>query len=225
MNASNAIKERVDRFVKEILSLVQRVQEEHRATARRTVTILTDLGRPAANASSERRPKRRKGPAHTKKSVARPVRSGKHGTLSGASSSSTTAAPATRRILTPASGADRTTAGTMTATGASTSDREAVVLETVRSLVRGTATEIATRSGLPNGSVYVALRALVARGRVARAETARGVEYSLVSSGEIRPFKRVRATRPTSPAEMERTADAALADEKIPLTHEFVAAR
>ncbi|WP_437767198.1 helix-turn-helix domain-containing protein [Sorangium sp. So ce764] len=100
----------------------------------------------------------------------------------------------------------------MTATGASTSDREAVVLETVRSLVRGTATEIAARSGLPNGSVYVTLRTLVARGRVARAGTARGAEYSLVSSGGIRPFKRVRVARPTSAAEMERTADAALTE-------------
>ncbi|WP_437555467.1 helix-turn-helix domain-containing protein [Sorangium sp. So ce367] len=98
----------------------------------------------------------------------------------------------------------------MTATGDSTSDREAVVLETVRSLVRGTATEIAARSGLPNGSVYVTLRTLVARGRVARAGTARGAEYSLVSSGGIRPFKRVKAARPTSAAEMEQTADAAL---------------
>lgn len=67
------------------------------------------------------------------------------------------------------------------------------MLDTVRSLVRGTAAEISARSGLPNGSVYVALRALVARGRVARSETARGLEYSLVSSGEIHPFKRVRA--------------------------------
>ncbi|AGP36451.1 hypothetical protein SCE1572_19315 [Sorangium cellulosum So0157-2] len=100
----------------------------------------------------------------------------------------------------------------MAATGASTSEREGVVLEAVRSLVRGTATEIAARSGLPNGSVYVALRALMARGRVARAETARGFEYSLVSPGEIRPFKRVRAARPASPAETERTADAELAD-------------
>ncbi|WP_441286177.1 helix-turn-helix domain-containing protein [Sorangium sp. KYC3313] len=220
MNASDAIKERVDRFVKDILSLVERAQDEHRAAAHRTVTtMLADLGRPAANASSERRPKPRKRPAHAQRSVAKPTRSvakptrsGKQGALSGASSSSTTA-PSTRKTSAPpASGADRTTAGTMTATGASTSDREAVVLETVRSLVRGTATEIATRSGLPNGSVYVALRALVARGRVARAGTARGAEYSLVSSGGIRPFKRVKAARPTSPAEMERTADATLAE-------------
>ncbi|WP_437301096.1 helix-turn-helix domain-containing protein [Sorangium sp. So ce426] len=241
MNASDAIKERVDRFVKDILSLVERVQDEHRAAAHRTVTtMLADLGRPAANASSERRPKPRKQPAHAKRSVAKPTRSvakptrsvakptrsvakptrsvakptrsvAKQGALSGASSSSTTA-PSTRTTSAPASGADRTTAGTTTATGASTSDREAVVLETVRALVRGTATEIATRSGLPNGSVYVTLRALVARGRVARAGTARGAEYSLVSSGGIRPFKRVKAARPTSPAEMEQTADAALAE-------------
>ncbi|WP_437615450.1 helix-turn-helix domain-containing protein [Sorangium sp. So ce834] len=221
MNASKAIEERVDSFVKEILRLVRRVQEEHRAAARRTVkAMLTDPGRPAANASSERRPKRRKAPAQRQKSVAGPARSRKHGTRSAAPSASATAAPATKSIVAPAtksivapaSGADRTTAGMMAATGASTSEREAVVLETVRSLVRGTATEIATRSGLPNGSVYVALRALMARGRVARAETARGFEYSLVSPGEIRPFKRVRAARPASPAEMEPTADAALAD-------------
>ncbi len=100
----------------------------------------------------------------------------------------------------------------MTATGVSTSDREAVVLETVRSLVRGTATEIAARSGLPNGSVYVAPSR--ARGSRPRGESrdSEGAEYSLVSSGGIRPFKRVKAATPTSPAEMEQTADAELAE-------------
>jgi hypothetical protein len=211
MNASNTIKERVDRFVDEILSLLRRVQEEHRATALRTVTtMLTDLGRPAARASSERRQKRRN--AHTSKSVAPPMRSAKQGTLSRTPSSRTPAAPATSRSSAPTSVADPTTASTTTATGASASNREAVVLDTVRTLVRGTATEIATRSGLPNGSVYVSLRALVGRGRIARAETARGVEYSLVSSGEIRPFKRVRTATPTSPAALERIAAAALAE-------------
>src|SRR5262245_25192872 len=174
MNASNAIKERVDRFVEEILSLIRRVQEEHRATACRSVTaMLADLARPAAKASSERRPKGRKRTANAKKTVATPVRSGKHGTRPRASRSWTASAPDTRRISAPAPIADPATA--VNATGAAGSDREAVVLDTVRALVRGTTTEIATRCGLPNGSVYVALRALVARGRVARAETARGV--------------------------------------------------
>lgn len=216
MNASNDIKERVDRFVEEILDLIRRLQEEHRATALRTVTaMLTDLRRPAARVSSERRQKRRNGTAHPEKSVAAPVvapvTGTKPGALSRASSTSTPAASATKTSA-PTSVAEPITAETVTETGASTSDREAVVLETARCLVRGTAAEIATRSGLPNGSVYVALRALVARGRVARAETARGIEYSLVSAGDIRPFKRVKVATSTSPAEMERTADAALAE-------------
>ena len=210
MNASNDIRERVDRFVEEILGLIRRMQEEHRATALRTVTtMLADIRRPAVRASSERRQKRRNGTTPSRKSVAAPGASTRHAAPSRPSSALTPAEPATSSVPTPPSGADPITAGTVTETAASTSEREAVVLETVRALVRGTATEIATRSGLPNGSVYVALRALVTRGRVARAETARGVEYSLVSTGEIRPFKRVRAAAPTSPADVERTADAA----------------
>ncbi len=79
--------------VKDILSLVERVQDEHRAAAHRTVaTMLADLERPATNASSERRPKPGSAPAHAKRSVARPTRSGKQGAPSRASSSSTTGA-------------------------------------------------------------------------------------------------------------------------------------
>jgi sugar-specific transcriptional regulator TrmB len=58
--------------------------------------------------------------------------------------------------------------------------------------VRATAAEIAERSGHPNGSVAVTLRGLVARGVVAKTETARGIEYSLVSAGSVQPFKRTR---------------------------------
>jgi hypothetical protein len=72
------------------------------------------------------------------------------------------------------------------------------VLDAVRSLVRVTAGEIARHTALPNGTVYVLLRSLVARGRVAKTATARGVEYSLVSSGGILPFKRVKAAAPTA---------------------------
>jgi hypothetical protein len=72
-------------------------------------------------------------------------------------------------------------------------EREALVLEAVRVLVRATASEIAERSGQPNGSVAVALRGLVARSQVAKTRTARGAEYSLVSTGSVRPFKRARA--------------------------------
>jgi len=52
------------------------------------------------------------------------------------------------------------------------------VLDAVRALGRATAGEVAGRTGQPNGSVAVTLRALVARGLVARTETTRGVEYS-----------------------------------------------
>jgi hypothetical protein len=67
------------------------------------------------------------------------------------------------------------------------------VLEAVRSLARATASEVAQRTGLPNGTVYVVLRALVVASRVAKTDSMRGVEYSLVSNGSIRPFKRTRA--------------------------------
>jgi hypothetical protein len=210
MNASNDIRERVDRFVEEILGLIRRLQEEHRATALRTVTtMLADMRRPAARASSERRQKRQSGTTQRRKSVVAPAVGTKHAAASRPSSAWTPTEPTPSSVPASPSVAEPITAGAVTETATSTSEREAVVLETVRTLVRGTATEIATRSGLPNGSVYVALRSLVTRGRVARAETARGVEYSLVSTGEIRPFKRVRAAAPTSPADAERTADAA----------------
>jgi hypothetical protein len=71
-------------------------------------------------------------------------------------------------------------------------EREARVLDAVRALGRATAIEVAERSGQPNGSVVVTLRGLVARGLVARAKAAGGVEYSLVSTGSVRSFQRVR---------------------------------
>jgi hypothetical protein len=71
-------------------------------------------------------------------------------------------------------------------------EREAVMLESVRTLVRATAGEIAQHGGLPSGTAYVVLKQLITNGRVAKTETARGVEYSLVSTGAVRPFKRAR---------------------------------
>ena len=53
------------------------------------------------------------------------------------------------------------------------------VLDAVGALGRATAGEVAKHAALPNGSVSVTLRALVARGRVVRTETARGAEHSL----------------------------------------------
>ena len=71
-------------------------------------------------------------------------------------------------------------------------EREALMLESVRTLVRATAGEIAQHGGLSSGTAYVVLKQLITNGRVAKTETARGVEYSLVSTGAIRPFKRAR---------------------------------
>jgi hypothetical protein len=58
------------------------------------------------------------------------------------------------------------------------SGRETAVLGAVRSLVRATAAEVAQATGLANGTAVVVLRALVASGQVAKASTARGVEYN-----------------------------------------------
>jgi sugar-specific transcriptional regulator TrmB len=85
-----------------------------------------------------------------------------------------------------------TTATTSSTSVAPAPEREVLVLEAVRVLVRATASEVAERSGQPNGSVGVALRALVARGVVAKARTGRGTEYSMVSTGSVRPFKRAK---------------------------------
>jgi outer membrane biosynthesis protein TonB len=90
-------------------------------------------------------------------------------------------------------------AGEAQAAGRSPSERENAVLEAVRFLVRATTSEIAQRAGLPNGSAHVALRSLLAGGRVARSETARGNEYSLVSTGSVRPFKRAAAPEGAPP--------------------------
>lgn len=80
-------------------------------------------------------------------------------------------------------------------------EREAVMLESVRTLVRATAGEIAQHGGLPSGTAYVVLKQLISNGRVAKTETARGVEYSLVSTGAVRPFKRARGSSVEATAE------------------------
>ena len=86
-------------------------------------------------------------------------------------------------------------------------EREALMLESVRTLVRATAGEIAQHGGLPSGTAYVVLKQLITNGRVAKTETARGVEYSLVSTGAIRPFKRARGG----------AAEAAAAEQEAPV--------
>ncbi len=88
-------------------------------------------------------------------------------------------------------------------------EREALMLETVRTLVRATAGEIAQHGGLPSGTAYVVLKQLITNGRVAKTETARGVEYSLVSTGAIRPFKRARGGAVEAAAAVEQSQEPA----------------
>lgn len=71
-------------------------------------------------------------------------------------------------------------------------DRKAQVLEAVRALVRPTAREVAEHCGMPTAAVYVPLRTLVETGKLAKMDTARGQEYSLVSSGGVKPSKRIK---------------------------------
>lgn len=85
-------------------------------------------------------------------------------------------------------------------------EREALMLESVRTLVRATAGEIAQHGGLPSGTAYVALKQLIANGRVAKIETSRGMEYSLVSTGAVRPFKRSRGAEAEAAAEQAPAA-------------------
>lgn len=58
-------------------------------------------------------------------------------------------------------------------------EREERVLGAVADLVSATAADVVDHAGLPNGSVTVALRALVARGRLSRRDAPSGVEYTL----------------------------------------------
>jgi hypothetical protein len=85
-------------------------------------------------------------------------------------------------------------------------EREALMLESVRTLVRATAGEIAQHGGLPSGTAYVALKQLIANGRVAKIETSRGMEYSLVSTGAVRPFKRSRGAEAEAAGEQAPAA-------------------
>jgi DNA-binding NarL/FixJ family response regulator len=60
-------------------------------------------------------------------------------------------------------------------------DREALVLDAVRRFAGRTAAEIAPHCGLPNGTAYVVLRALLAKGCVVTRRTTRGIAYRLAS--------------------------------------------
>ena len=108
---------------------------------------------------------------------------------SRASASNETEAPVTQRTPPPLSETPASTvapsspATTSSAPAAPVPEREALVLDAVRTLGRATASEVAERTGQPNGTVGVALRGLVARGLIDTTRTTNGAEYSLASTG------------------------------------------
>ena len=187
----DAIRQRVDSFVREILTIAGRAREERRADALAVVTrMLAGLGNdaggePATTAGSRkpRAPAQRKA-ERPKASTARPApalaaaaprRRGRPPKAASAVAS----APKPAAVELPPAPATLPTGVASVGARREASDREALVLDAVRSLGRATATEVAGRCGQPNGSVFVALRALVAHGRVARAKTPKGIEYSI----------------------------------------------
>jgi len=167
MNAATALRERVDRFVAEMSDLVR---QAGRAAALEIVTQM--LGE-----------RWRVGSADTKYELTRAI------AVEGRMEPS---APPRRSppAAAPASTAAAPTEREPASTAAAPTEREQVVLGAVRGLVRGTAAELAEHCGVPNGSVYVTLRSLARRRLVARTPTKRGIEYSLLSTGGVRPFKR-----------------------------------
>jgi uncharacterized membrane protein len=215
---SDAIEQRVEQFVQEILDLLQQARGVSCAAALKVVsTMLTGVGQPPeAKPSAERHPPTSRG-ARTPTKAATSPRSGagsttprkavsssksdhrrRRGTRSAASQavvpaavpplrpasvSNETEGPVTQRLPTSASPVT-----TSSAPAAPVPEREALVLDAVRALGKATASEVAERTGQPNGSVAVALRMLVARGLVARTKTERGVEYNVASNaGTVAP--------------------------------------
>ena len=230
---NDAIEQRVEQFVQEILGVLQQARGVSCAAALRVVsTMLGGVGQPPeAKPSVERRspaspgartptkaatsPRSGAGTTPPKKAEASPRRGQvrRRGTRSTAteavvpaavaapgpaSASNETEGPVTQRTPTPTNEAPTqniapASQGSMSsAPAAPLPQREALVLDAVRFLVRATASEVADRTGQPNGTVGVALRGLVARGLVAKTRTTHGAEYSLVSTGSIPPFKRAK---------------------------------
>ena len=196
---NDAIEQLVDRFVDEILSLVREARTESRAAALDVVTtMLADMKPPAE-------PRKPAAPARTPAvKPSRPRASERQPQLTREAARE--AAPATQRSPAPVPSRPAPSRPAPSRPGRPVDppsappppipEREQLVLAAVQALGRATAAEIAGRSGQPNGSVAVTLRALVARGLVAKAGTGRGIEYSLVSAGRGRAMERPKHGEP-----------------------------
>ncbi len=233
MSTSNAIEILVERFVQDLVGFLHEEEGDRRAAALAIVmSMLTKLpqpasaptravrkpGRPAAIWSRQRRQPaaETKAPEETIKvpeeapaTVLRPrVRHPRMIVVPSGQSSATYKAPIP--AFQPSAGSTESSVepASQRRPVQGAAEREALMLESVRTLVRATAGEIAQHGGLPSGTAYVVLKQLITNGRVAKTETARGVEYSLVSTGAIRPFKRARGGAVESAA-AEQTASSA----------------
>jgi len=224
MSSSNPIDDLVGRFVADILDILDRARAEALAVALRTLGApqparaarrpkagaapANTAPKPAATGRTARRPPPGPGQSSTPSATRRhagptpapaaPVapRGGPTPQAAPAAAPGRTTARVRPQAAPPPAAPPQTASAGAASPEAQDTGREALVVEAVRSLVRATASEVAQRTGLPNGSVYVLLRALVGAGRVAKTDSMRGVEYSLVSSGSVRPFRRTRATAP-----------------------------
>lgn len=236
MATSNPVDERVNRFVEELLELVEQARTDRRATALGIITSMLEQHRLRPNGSSPSavRP-RAKPPAARPQAKPRAV-NGRANKPRKTSSSVTPREPEPAPKATPKLGArvggrhprvfvvpsgppaappkgqqelplmarvPVEQASVEATTPEEARDREGRVLEAVRVLMRPTAGEVAGKCGLSNASAYAALRALVESGKVAKTETGRGLEYSLVSSGGIQPFKRNKSAPPPPAASGE----------------------
>jgi Sugar-specific transcriptional regulator TrmB len=211
---NDPVDQRVEQFVQEIVRLVQRACGESVAAVRSVLsTTQADDRRPAAppkpaatvkTSRTSSSQARRHGTPSTAKSETASRRRAKS---EGHAQRAREVAPATQRSLVPTAISPPSSAGTSdettrpsseAASVASTSnavpDREAAILAALGTLGRATAAEIARRCEQPNGSVSVVLRSLVARGQVAKTQTSRGMEYSLIPARSSQPFNRSKAS-------------------------------
>jgi len=165
------IQDHIDRFVEEIVALAQRAGVEALTAAFEQVAAPLGKTEPMTTPTAAARPTSRKprAPGRAARSSSKPEPQ---------------AEPKPAEVVAPTPEAILTEAAPSNGAARAPTEREVLVLDTVRSLGRASANEIVKRSWLPNGSVHVVLRSLVAGGRVARAKTDRGVEYSLAWSKE-----------------------------------------
>jgi len=177
MTRSGSIQDLVDGFVTGILDIIEEARGEHRAALEKAQSTLARSPQPAG-------PRRAGGPragAGSRRSAAAAgaTAPSKPGPRKAGAAGASRSAPAPRRA---SSSPEQPSAAPVTSASPASEpavrpQREALVLDAVRSLGQATAAEIAKQGGLPNGTAYVVLRSLLARGEVARADTARGVEY------------------------------------------------